>query len=115
MSTEIVERPAPTEAPCATFHKTAKGEWVILGPEKIVAEGSVTVTLKSGKTKVVNIVDVGKSFEKDGILQRYGYRAKEDKPAPVATAAAPSADESDLDFPPADFVPAPDEEDHHTW
>lgn len=57
----------------ATYRKTQQGEWVIVGSIDIVKVGEVTVTKKSGETKVETVVRVGKTFTTDAGECCYGY------------------------------------------
>jgi hypothetical protein len=63
-----------------TYRKTQNGQWVIFGPADAVQPGAVTVQLKNGSTKVVDIAWVGRTFEVDGVDCVYGHERKDSKP-----------------------------------
>ncbi|KRF05599.1 hypothetical protein ASH00_09025 [Arthrobacter sp. Soil782] len=111
MSTETIERPGSTETSFVRFKPRCTDadnkEWVVEGLEDLVNVGPVTVTLKNGKTTVVNVVGVGKVVLRNGKRHRYGYlTAKKDKPARGADTWRTRR----ADLTPSSFVMGPDEE-----
>lgn len=110
MSAATIEQSTVTEAEAPTVRfKRKKGtdEWILTGPASLVSEGPVTVTKMNGQTSVENVLSVGSSFDKDGVLHRYGYlRPKAEGTAPRP--ASPALSQSEADFVPDDFQPSAD-------
>jgi hypothetical protein len=65
-----------TEIRTPSFRKT-RGAWVVFGAADLIHLGEVTVTKRDGTAKIVEVGDLGKPFEVDGITCRYGYLAPE--------------------------------------
>jgi hypothetical protein len=56
-----------------TYRKTKTGEWVAYGPASALRVGAVTVSKRSGETKVETVARLGKPFPVDGTAMVYGY------------------------------------------
>ncbi len=71
------------------YRKNKRDNWVVCGPTSLVKpDATVTVHLRSGKTKQETISKVGRAFERDGVQCVYGYLAPKG-----ARAAAPASNE----------------------
>ena len=57
------------------FRRNRKGDWVVFGPAADMQIGPNAVTTKSGAVQTVDIYDMGRTFEVDGVEMCYGYHA----------------------------------------
>lgn len=74
------------------FHKTKNDEWVVVGPEAEVKLGLNTVAKKDGTTEDVEVMRLGRAFEKDGVQTVYGYiYQKNGSPSTTKKARTPRA------------------------
>lgn len=63
-----------------TYRKTKQGEWVAYGPASALRVGAVTVSKRSGETKVETVARLGRPFQVDGTAMVYGYLATDEAP-----------------------------------
>jgi hypothetical protein len=66
----------------ATFRHDKGGDWVVQGTPAEVTVGKCKVERKDGSTRFVDVVSVGRPFNRNGETLVYGYlKARDEEPS----------------------------------